>query len=316
MLAARGEPCEHDFPFALARRLLEPDRAAGRAYERARSSSTARSPRRAPALVGDRRSSGRRPRFAGLAGVRGAAVAPHGLAFVLAGGRPRGSTARWCCAAAVQRARGRGAPARRARPRRRRPLTPRACHRATGGRRCWCTSSPPPRARRRARDRDAGARPASRGSSSAASPPLPRRRPRCSPARSRCSDAAATLHEAATLAGLALDDGRGRRRPAADAGLLAGGDARDRPAAARPRALRRPSRRRAAGVWHARAARGAVHPAAAIRHLLRSEPSADAVGRRHAATRRPRGARAGEPGEAAGSCAAPPARASAIAASC
>ena len=314
VLAAAGEPASSGFPFALARRLLEPDEVASTdryglqlELNRVLAGEDAGADRdRRPAVV--------RPRFAALAGVRGAAAAPDGARAGRGLGQrddriPRRDGA---AAAAVSAARGRDAPARRARARGRRPLRRRLPSRdrrpAAAGARARRRGAPEPRARdgrRRAVGRVGG--PARRRALPRSAPGRRcRRRPARSRARLRCS----TPRPPRTRRPRSPDWGPTRRRPPRTAcstpGCSEGTD--DRAAAARARALRRaiPPARRAR--MHAQAARfgGAEPPPAAQRAVARTRGSWTCCGRaaeqaleqgppgargRAPAPRRPRGRR-------------------------
>ena len=310
VLAARGEAREHSYPFALARRLLEPPSALPDGYEALESLNRALVAH-APVLVciDD-------VEDADTASLDWLAFAARrlprvGVAFVLAGETTRFEAAvalslrpfsEQAVAALLHVELGHAVDAAHAR----------ACHVATGGHALLVCEL---------------AAAAARGRRPELVPPgvtrfLERRLARL-PDDARCLaeaiallDGAATLHDAARLAGLSLEHAAAAADRLRSAGLLNGGEALTIAPPLLARALYEsiPPARRA--LWHARAARAAGHPAGAIRHLLRSEPSADGWvvdtlatagrGRSPAVSRerRPR------------SCAAPFARARAIAASC
>ncbi|WP_028066216.1 LuxR C-terminal-related transcriptional regulator [Solirubrobacter soli] len=269
VVAARGELGERGYPFALARRLFERQSGPGDRYQTLLELNRELA-RRAPVLVGvDDLEDGD---SASLEWIAFAArrLEHVGVAFVLAGEtalledavvlalRPLSERA---VAALLHVELGNAVDGSQAR----------ACHVASGGR-ALLVSEFAAAARRRRRE---------------AVPPgvvdfVERRLARL-PRNSRLLaeaiallDGSATLHAAATLAGLASDDAAAAADRLRGAGLLARGDrlAIEPPLVARAVYEGVPNARR--GLWHARAARAAARPASAIRHLLRSEPAADA----------------------------------------
>ncbi|MDA0163457.1 LuxR C-terminal-related transcriptional regulator [Solirubrobacter ginsenosidimutans] len=294
VLSARGEERERRFAFALARRLLPSDASAATGYETSLELNRALA-RRAPVLVAvddiefcDAESLD----WLAFAARRFGRV---GVAIVLAGAATRFEDAvvlplrpfsERAVAALLHVALGQVVDAAAAR----------ACHLATGGHpllvcevaaatangRHGAEAVPPGVARflqRRLRSLPRGARRLARAIA--------------------LLGPAATLHEAATLAGLGPDHAAAAADRLRVAGLLVGEDA----LAIAPPLLARalyddiPPARRA--LWHSRAARGAVRPARVIHHLLRSEPSADAWVAETLASAARRALERGRPDEAA-----------------
>ena len=284
VLAARGEACEHSYPFALARGLLDPRRTAGR--DEALESLNRALVARAPVLVciDD-------VEDADTASLDWLAFAARrlprvGVASVLAGETTRFEAAvalslrpfsEQAVAALLHVELGHAVDAEHAR----------ACHVATGGRALLVCEL---------------AAAAARGRRPELVPPgvarfLERRLARL-PDDARCLaeaiallDGAATLHDAARLAGLSLEHAAAAADRLRSAGLLNGGEAlTDRAAASGPCPLRKPP----AGAPRAVArARGTCRPSPGGGDP--PSPAQRAVGRRlgrgHARDRRPRGAR-------------------------
>ena len=284
VLAARGEPCERGYPFALARRLLDLS-SLGEGYDALLEVDRALA-RRAPALV----------TVDDLEDCDSASL--DWLAFTArrwnrwvsrscSRGTPRGSTTTWCCRCGPSASAPSRPCSRRAGARGRRRLRPglpcRDRRPRAAGVRAGRGGAPP----------SAGAGPARRRPV----PPAPARAAAARrPPAGRCDRAAGlrrpTLHAAATLTGLALDDAAAAADRLRSAGLLAGGPSSRSLHRCSPGRSTTPSRLRAAGLAHPRGARGGASgdgdpPPAAQRTV------GGRVGRRDAVGRRPPGARGG-----------------------